>query len=289
MVIISATFVFGKAASTPMDKSLYAGLTKYEAKLMRELDNLTDKQKLVLLHGYVTGQDTGYDVLPAIAWKESGFGKKVINSKDGYSGSFGVYQVQLKTAGGMLGIKVKKGNNVHPLKDTLTYDLDFNTYLAVEALKYWDKNGRSMSNILARYNGGGRGPSIKRAQAYAKDVLIRSKVVKLYIQRKPMVATIDVSNAYGKGKYVASLVKTGKYKGYFDIPKTGIAYASNTSIRLDRRLPRSDTKLNDASIKVVLRAKNIVKKKGKVKLNNNDIQGYDIAYDVAYDVTTRYV
>ncbi len=69
-----------------------AGLTKYEAKLMRELDNLSDKQKLVLLHGYVTGKDTGYDVLPAIAWKESGFGKKVINSKDGYSGSFGVYK-----------------------------------------------------------------------------------------------------------------------------------------------------------------------------------------------------
>lgn len=155
----------------------------------KDLTKISRNQSFLLAASYYSGRhdDLGL-TLAAIVWKESSFGVKITNSRDGKFGSFGVAQILLETAMVRNNIKTKKGRK--ELKLRLISDVQFNLQQARLELKFWRKQYRDIrknkywfSLMLASYNAGWKNYGNPKGKAYAEDVKKRIQALKLYFKR----------------------------------------------------------------------------------------------------------
>ena len=159
---------------------------------LQELKSLSDTQSAFLVASYVAGKehDLGY-TLASIVWKESSFGKFLINKKDGKYGSFGLAQILLQTA--------LKRNNINPkdkkardqLINRLITDHKFNLTEAIKELLYWKKQYKNVKksrwwylHMVASYNAGWKGFKSKSGERYFKDISKRTKALKIFFKNK---------------------------------------------------------------------------------------------------------
>lgn len=161
---------------------------------LKELENLNASQKEVMMKAYVAGTTSGYGMLvPAIAWKESFFGKYMINVHDGKYGSFGPYHVRLDTYAKYK--NVINSFSISVLASQFVTDLEFSTRVAVEYLNMFS-NHRHTTNTptfdtAAKYNGGGLGYKKLQSMRYALDVLCRMKALEIYILKQSRNYELD--------------------------------------------------------------------------------------------------
>lgn len=154
-----------------------------------DLTKITRNQSFLLAAAYYSGRNDDLGLtLAAIIWKESSFGVKMTNSKDGKFGSFGVAQILLETAMVRNNVKTKKQRR--ELKLRLISDVSFNLEQAILELKYWKKQYKDIrknrywfSMMLASYNAGWRSYNHPKGKAYSDDVKKRIKALKLYFKR----------------------------------------------------------------------------------------------------------
>lgn len=148
--------------------------------LLQELEGINEKQKEILINSLKYGKE--YDLsltLAAIAWQESGFGKRVKNSKDGKYGSFCTYQILVQTA-------AKRNNlDIKLVKDKLLNDFEFCKNNAIEELLYWKNRWKGdYPKMIASYNAGYKSLNnpngMKYYRAIAYKVLALDKYIKKY-------------------------------------------------------------------------------------------------------------
>lgn len=138
---------------------------------------------------YRIGSRDGYGLLlTAIIWKESSFGVKLINRKDGKNGSYGVAQILLETA--MVRNNVKTSKEVRDLRMKLLTDHIFNLNEAVKELKFWrqyhkvrKKRKQWRLYTVASYNAGFRSYKSPKGRAYANDIAVRIEALKKFFKR----------------------------------------------------------------------------------------------------------
>lgn len=161
---------------------------------LKELNKLSNEQKEVMLTAYARGKASGYDLLlPAIAWKESYFGKYNINVGDGKYGSYGPYHVRLDIYASKNNIKGTFIASVIATK--FLNDLDFSTNVAIEYINYFAKikklSNTPIFDIAARYNGGNVGHTKRKPKLYALDVLLRMKALDIYLNKRYENISLD--------------------------------------------------------------------------------------------------
>ena len=106
---------------------------EYDKKYLKELEKLTTEQKEVLYLAYSAGAEKGYGLtLAAIAWKESQFGKFMLNITDGKYGSYGPYHVLLDHV--LIRHKVTSNWGKSRLAEKLLYDMEFSSSEALDVL-----------------------------------------------------------------------------------------------------------------------------------------------------------
>lgn len=165
--------------------SLFANTEKA---LYDELTKLTQQQKYIMYESYILGaeHDLGY-TLAAIAWKESKFGLWIINLADGKHGSFGVYHILLESAMFRNGVSDSSSWYKSRLAEKLMIDLNFAANEALSELLYWKKKwsrlDRVWSRTVASYNRGNASINSNSGREYAKDILLRTKVIKKYFEK----------------------------------------------------------------------------------------------------------
>jgi hypothetical protein len=137
-----------------------------------ECPDFTSEQDRLVHLAYAEGSqyDLGY-TLAALLWKEAFIGEHVIraNSKDGEYGSFGVTQVQLTTAMGLVG----ENNSWKARAELIPLLVGDDLYAIRLGLDYLLKHrGLGYRGMIARYNGRGAA-----AQEYAGDVIDRVRLL----------------------------------------------------------------------------------------------------------------
>lgn len=160
--------------------SLLGTTNKYD----QELTKLTPSQIEVLKNSLKWGKpDELHWILAGIAYKESNFGKYKVNHQDGTHGSYGAFQIQLSTAAGIMGFSLDHKNYKSRLRDRLIEDDLLSAIIAKEILLFWKRVYKGkLDHMLASYNGGGKGPTMKQAQRYAQDVRARIQAIKRYVR-----------------------------------------------------------------------------------------------------------
>lgn len=159
---------------------------------VKQLENLTKEQKKIMLYSYRVGEpeDLGYS-LAAIAWKESMFGKYMLNLADGRLGSFGVYHILLEYA--IARARIKDDWNTSRLAERLMYDLDFSAKEAIGELKFWKnyfrKNKYQWKSMFAAYNAGTAALKSKKGKQYADDAVLRVKALERYFEKHDPLKT----------------------------------------------------------------------------------------------------
>ena len=153
---------------------------------LNDLKNLSTEQRSIMMSAYTKGKAEGYDLLlPAIAWKESYFGKYPINVADGKYGSYGPYHVRLD----IYALRKKEQSTFHMSMLAVKFinDIDFSSKVTLEYINYFARNkplsDTPIYDIAARYNGGNNGHTKKQAKLYALDVLLRMKALDIYINK----------------------------------------------------------------------------------------------------------
>ncbi len=144
--------------------------------------DFTKEQQEILLKTYDYAKNTDFKwVLPAIAWQESCAGAYPINFKDP---SAGVFHAHIPNV-------LKKYTH---LKDTslnrnligqyLIQDFNFALKVAMDELKFWDRNN-NLKNTIKSYN---KGSSWKRddksnilAERYYDQVIQKAQILKSYL------------------------------------------------------------------------------------------------------------
>lgn len=160
---------------------------KIVSEYLEELNNLDYDQRVFLMEAVAYGKSVGFEnTLPAIAWRESGFNKNVINLSDGsktkYPGSYGPYQILLHN---FMKIKNLEGKGAASKEaEKLVRDMAYSREQAKEMLLYW-KNYWSKQKVdnwylrmIGSYNAGNASIDSDKGLAYAEDVVIRAKVLK---------------------------------------------------------------------------------------------------------------
>lgn len=157
-----------------------------------ELRGLSDTQSAFLVAAYIQGKkyDLAY-TLTSIVWKESSFGKFLINKRDGKYGSFGLAQILLQTA--------LRRNNMNPnskkareaMINKLITDHSFNLSEATKELLFWKDHYKNVKksrwwylHMVASYNAGWKGYKSKSGKAYFKDISKRTKALKIFFKNK---------------------------------------------------------------------------------------------------------
>lgn len=159
---------------------------------LRELRGLTDTQSAFLVASYIEGKknDLGF-TLASIVWKESSFGRCLINKRDGKYGSFGLAQILLQTA--LRRNKVDPNNRKarEQMINKLITDHTFNLREATKELLYWRKQYRDIKkskwwylHMVASYNAGWRGFKSSSGESYFKDISKRTKALKIFFKNK---------------------------------------------------------------------------------------------------------
>lgn len=138
---------------------------------------------------YRIGSRNGYGLLlTAIIWKESSFGVKLINRKDGKNGSYGVAQILLETA--MVRNNVSTSEEIRKLRMRLLTDHIFNLKEAVKELKFWNEYHKVRKKrkqwrlyTVASYNAGYKSYNSSKGKAYANDIAVRIEALKKFLDR----------------------------------------------------------------------------------------------------------
>lgn len=176
---------------------VYADEKKIQS-YMKELDQLDDSQKIIMLKAYIAGQpyDLGYSMV-VIAWKESRFGKYMMNLSDGKHGSYGVYHILLDYS--MVRNNVNSSWSKSRLAERLINDFDFASGEALYVLKYYrDKhNSKDVSKyyyMFTSYNGGTRALNSSQARSYGEDSILRLAAVQRYFAKHNLVARLEKRN-----------------------------------------------------------------------------------------------
>lgn len=161
------------------------------SKYRKELAHFTYKQKETMLRIYI---DTAKGKLPytllSIAWKESSMCKYNMNINDGgnytFKGSYGCFHNLLNTV-------VKRAGkttywSASRIAERLVTDRNYSLSEAIVELKYWDNYWRNKgvdrvwSHTVGSYNAGFKSIKSKEGARYAKDILIRIKVLQEYFK-----------------------------------------------------------------------------------------------------------
>lgn len=154
----------------------------------RLFGKLSVEQKMIFIASYKSGAKEGLGITQAaIVWKESTYGKHLINDKDGQFGSFGIGQILLTTS--MLRHNVTSIKDRIKLREKLLTDNTFNLKEGLEELKYWRKVHRDIYKrkqwlkwTIASYNNGNKSYETKKGQKYANDVMLRMEAIKHYFK-----------------------------------------------------------------------------------------------------------
>lgn len=185
-----------------------------ESLYLKELNSMSQAQASFLVASYYAGDkiDMGL-TLAGIVWKESNFGKYIVNSKDGKYGSFGLAQILLQTA--MSRNNIKTPEEREALKLRLITDHSFNLDQAVTELGYWKKyyTGKTKFltlRVVASYNNGWKGYKGK-GKEYSDDVRLRRKVLLIWLSKESNIRKFKSLTKYLK-EIKAKLVSEGLIK-----------------------------------------------------------------------------
>lgn len=167
---------------------------------MKELDQLDDNQRDVMIKAYLAGEpdNLGYSMV-VIAWKESRFGKYMMNLSDGKHGSFGVYHILLDYS--LIRNNVTTAWGRSRLAERLINDFEFASTEALYVLKYYlarhkNKDVNKYYFMFTSYNGGTNALNNKQAQAYGQDSLLRLAAVQRYFNKHNILAKIKDRRIY---------------------------------------------------------------------------------------------
>lgn len=182
--------------SKPIDQNkvrLYAAL----------FSKLTVDQKMIFAMSFYSGYKSGLGVVQsAIIWKESAYGKSLINDKDGLYGSYGLGQILLTTSMARHNITTEKERTQLRLK--LISDYKFNLKESLTELKHWKeihlkKNKKNwLKYTIASYNNGHKSYDNEKGKRYADDVIIRMEAIKLYFSTFKSDPTSKLIDTYFK-------------------------------------------------------------------------------------------
>lgn len=151
----------------------------------RQLKRLDKDQLEIMLYSYKVGatHDLGY-ALAAIAWKESNYGKYLMNIFDGNLGSYGVYHILLETA--ISRNKIKTNWDKSRYAEKLVFDIELCADEAISELLYWKsyfkRSATPWKAMFAGYNAGYKGLRSTAGKAYADDAVLRVKALQKYFK-----------------------------------------------------------------------------------------------------------
>lgn len=155
----------------------------------KTLERLTTEQYITLVQAYKKGCEQGMGLLlTAIVWKESSFGRRMVNSRDGKNGSFGVAQILLDTA--MKRNKVTSTKDKEKLKFKLLTNPDFNLEQALAELTFWREYHKKRNKrqwrlfTVASYNTGKKSYNSTLGKKYANDIAVRIEALKMFLDRE---------------------------------------------------------------------------------------------------------
>lgn len=166
---------------------------------VKELDKMSQTQVSFLVASYYAGEEINMGLtLAGIVWKESNFGKYIVNSADGKYGSFGLAQILLQTS--MSRHNVKSSIEREALKLRLITDHAFNLKEAVTELRYWKNYYKGKTKFLtlrtvASYNSGWKGYTGK-GKLYSDDVRLRRKALAIWLSKKSNVKKFKSLSKY---------------------------------------------------------------------------------------------
>ena len=166
---------------------------EYDKKYLKELEKLTTEQKEVLYLAYSAGAEKGYGLtLAAIAWKESRFGKYMLNVTDGKYGSYGPYHVLLDYV--LIRHKVTTNWGKSRLAEKLLYDMEFSSSEALDVLTYYHDRFKNKDNpwrwAVAAYNNGNKALTTDKGKKYAEDIALRVVTLKKYFTKHKILLKV---------------------------------------------------------------------------------------------------
>ena len=158
----------------------------------KQLNKLTPEQYKIMLYSYEVGNkyDLGYSLM-AIAWKESNFGKYLINVTDGKMGSYGVYHILLEYA--VARAKLKSDWDISRYAEKLVFDIDLCANEALSELLFWRKffKGKPFKSIFAGYNAGTAGLKSEKGRIYADDAMLRIRALQRFFKNKKILEKLN--------------------------------------------------------------------------------------------------
>lgn len=166
---------------------------EYDKKYLKELEKLTTEQKEVLYLAYSAGAEKGYGLtLAAIAWKESQFGKYMLNITDGKYGSYGPYHVLLEYT--LIRHKVTTNWGKSRLAEKLVYDMEFSSSEALDVLTYYHgrfkKKDKPWKWAVAAYNNGNKALTTSKGKKYAEDIALRVVTLMKYFTKHKILLKV---------------------------------------------------------------------------------------------------
>lgn len=176
--------------------SLFASEAEIINNYYQRLEQLSNEQIKVMIYSYQVGVEynLGYS-LAAIAWKESDFGRYLLNLSDGKYGSFGVYHVLLEYAAARNKLKTSWERSRYAEK--LMLDMELCAQEAISELLFWNKRYRkqehSLLRALAAYNAGGKNINSPAGKLYAEDAMLRIKALQRYFKKHKIIKILNKS------------------------------------------------------------------------------------------------
>lgn len=160
----------------------------------QELYKLDKSQMQILKDILLLDIDKGFELeMATLAWKESNFGKWMINITDGKYGSFGLYHIRLDYA--LVRNKITSSWGKSRYTEKLLYDFELSSNEAVTLLLYWHNYHRKNNKqdvkkyMFASYNGGYK--LSKQAIAYGEDAILRLEALRKFISDPNIVKVIN--------------------------------------------------------------------------------------------------
>lgn len=144
-------------------------------KLDEYLKKLTPSQATILMDTYERSKEYNLKwTMTAIAWQESGFGKRLIGRT---TPDYGIFQININTFKARYRKVVKDGKMTDKdIIKMLISDHELNYFASIEEIKFWQNvHGDDYEKIWASYNGGWKGNP-----RYARAIKIKIQALKRY-------------------------------------------------------------------------------------------------------------
>lgn len=186
-IILMWIVVIGYCLGNGLDQNL---INRY----YKQLERLDTKQLKIMIFSYQMGKehDLGYS-LAAIAWKESNFGKFLINLQDGEMGSYGVYHILLQYA--VARNKIKSDWDISRYAEQLVFDNELCANEAISELLFWLKYHKRHNNkwrrMFASYNAGTYGIDTAKGKLYADDAVHRVRALEKFFKDKKILERLE--------------------------------------------------------------------------------------------------